>query len=72
MKTTGTIVASIGRRTIVSSISWLCSASADVMMGHVYGVLLVALLVVRRGCGYRQVLSLCRGCHYRRNHRCRV
>ena len=23
---------------------WLCSASADVMMGHVYGALLVAVL----------------------------
>ena len=28
----------------------LCSASADVMMGHVYGVLLVAVLVVRGVC----------------------
>ena len=26
---------------------WLCSASADVMMGHVYGAWLVAVLGVR-------------------------
>ena len=26
---------------------WLCSASAGVIMGHVYGALLVAVLVVQ-------------------------
>ena len=26
---------------------WLCSASADVMMGHVYGARLVAVLVAQ-------------------------
>ena len=29
---------------------WLCSASADVMMGHVCGARLVAVLVVRLVC----------------------
>ena len=29
---------------------WLCGASADVMMGHVFGARLVAVLVVRRVC----------------------
>ena len=35
---------------------WLCSASADVMMGHVYGALLPAPAV--QFCG-ESVLSLC-------------
>ena len=39
--------ASTWQGAVPTSRCWLCSASADVMMGHVYGALLVAVLVVR-------------------------